>query len=204
MSMAALLRRRPRVHTVPVNLGESSIAALADRVRQLLTDRNVLVVLDVVTFEFFDQHTLTALTDLVDSDDRISLRGLDDYAETLLTAQAPPAEIVDVRTAAERSLTHLASVTVINAVVDGQPLDDATWDDALTLARAAGRHMVTLDLRAFPALTAHQALSLAEFTADLVRELRMLIVVNAHPRVADQLRVAGLHGELLLGIDDQI
>ena len=200
--MAALLRRRPRVHTVPVNLGETSIPALAGHVRQLLTDPRAVVVLHVVTFEFFDEHTLAALTDLVDSDDRISLRGLDDYAETLLTAQAPAAEVVDVRTAAERSLTHLATVTVVTAVMDGQPLDDATWDDALTLARAAGRHLVTLDLRGFPALTAHQALSLAEFTADLERELRMMIVVNAPPRVADQLRVAGLHGALLLGTDE--
>ena len=201
--MAALLRRRPHVHTLSINLGETSIPALADQVHQLLIHRHTVVVLDVVAFEFFDEHTLTALTNLVDSDDRISLRGLDDFAETLLTAQAPAAEVVDVRTAAERSLTHLATVTVITAVTEGNPLDDVTWDDALTLAHAARRQMVTLDLRGFLGLTAHQMFSLAEFTADLEREHRMLVVVNATPRVADQLRVAGLHGELLMGTDDQ-
>lgn len=201
--MAALLRRRPRVLVVPVSLGVTSVGALADRVRELLSDRHVLVVLDVVTFEFFDEHTLAALTDLVDSDDRISLRGLDGYAETLLTAQAPQADVVDVRTAAERSLTHLANVTVVTAVTSGQPLDDATWDEALTLARDAGRHIVTLDLRAFPHLSAHQTLSLAEFTADLHHDHKVLMVVNAAPRVTEQLRVAGLHGELLMGTDEQ-
>ena len=201
--MAALLRRRLRVRTVPINLGETSIEALTHRVRQLLIDRQAYVLLDVVSFEFFDEHTLAALTELIDSDDRIGVRGLDTYAETLLTAQTRPEDVVDVRSTAERSLIHLATVTVLTAVASGQPLDDATWDDALTLARTAGRHIVTLDLRGFANLTAHQALSLAEFTADLERELRMLIIVNAGSHVADQLRVAGLHGELLMGTGEQ-
>jgi hypothetical protein len=157
----------------------------------------------VLTFDFFDEHTLTALTDLVDSDDRIGLRGLDNYAHTLLTPQASASDVVDVRTASERSLAHLATVTVVTAVTAGRPLDDASWDEALTLAEAAGRRVVTLDLRGFPPLTAHPTLSLAEFTADLARDLRMLVIVNAAPRVADQLRVAGLHGELLMGTDDE-
>jgi len=200
--MAALLRRRPRVRTVPINLGETSIEELTAHVRQLLLDRQAYVLLDVVGFEFFDEHTLAALTDLIDSDDRIGVRGLDAYAETLLIPQARSGDVVDVRTVAERCLIHLASVTVITAVASGQPLDDAVWDEVLSLAGSARRHIVTLDLRAFPNLSAHQTLSLAEFSADLERELRMLIIVNAASHVADQLRVAGLHGELLMGTDD--
>src|SRR5437763_11739085 len=99
--MSALLRRRPRVRTVPISLGETSIEALSRRVRQLLIDRQAYVVLDVVSFEFFDEHTLAALMELIDSDDRIGVRGLDTYAETLLTAQTRPEDVMDVRTAAE-------------------------------------------------------------------------------------------------------
>src|SRR5205807_7085680 len=127
---------------VPINLGETSIEELTARVRQLLVDRQAYVLLDVVGFEFFDEHTLEALTELIDSDDRIGVRGLDAYAETLLTAQTHPDDVFDIRTTAERCLIHLASVTVITAVASGQPLDDAVWDDVLTLAGSAGRHIV--------------------------------------------------------------
>lgn len=196
--MAALLRRRRSVHTFAVRLGETPLTELADHVRRALLDRHVDVVLDVVDFEYFDENTLTALTDLAGSDDRITLRGLDHYGESLLS---PTQAVVDVRTTAERALTHLAAVTVVTAVVDDSRLDDASWDEALTLSLEARRPLVTLDLRGVPVLSAHQTLSLAEFSADLFHELRMLIIVNASTHVAAQLRVAGLHGRLLMRTD---
>ena len=186
----------PRTVVIPVALGTTDLDDVRKQVARALRRRRVHVVLDVIDFEYFDETTVSALLDLAD-DDRVELRGMDNYASALLDAQ--PATVVDVRSAAERMVTNLEMVTVISGTRQNQPLDDLTWEQALALATAGGRKVVTVDLRHIDALTAHQLLVLAEFSADLVHAERTLVIVNVTPHVDRQLRTCGLHGDLLIG-----
>ena len=176
----------PRTVIVPVTLGVSDLDDIRGEVRRILRRGRVRVVLDVVDFEYFDEQTLSALTDLAATDDRLELRGVDNYATVLLDAQA--AGVVDVRSAAERMLTNLDMVTVITAARQNRPLDDLTWQEALSLAAAGGRAVVTVDLRDVDALSAHQLLTLAEFSADLARATMTLVIVNETGHLDRQLR----------------
>lgn len=132
--MAALLRRRrPPPRILDYTLGRSSLAAVAATVIDLLHDPHQLVVVQVSGFDDFDEDELAAINDLSTWSPRIHVRGLEDFAERLL----PPPAVVDIRSHAERSVTHLAAVTVLTAVAGGRPLSDHELDAALQLALRA-------------------------------------------------------------------
>ncbi|MBV9291235.1 MAG: hypothetical protein JO222_02205, partial [Frankiales bacterium] len=96
--------------------------------------------------------------------------------------------------AAERAITHLTGVTVVTATADGAPLGDHEMDEALRLAVRADRGIVTIDLRHVARLSPAQVLALAETSAELHADDRMLVFVNTTEAVGDQLRTAGLSG----------
>lgn len=197
--MSARLRRLRRA-VLPVHLGRTDLDELAATVRLLLASASEAIVLDVVGFDYFDEdalHALVAIGEL--APDRVEVRGLDAYASALLPDK--PA-VIDARTAAERAVSHLASVTVVTAVVDGAVLDDAGWSEAITFALSARRQLVTIDLRSVAELSPGQLLTLAEASAELWRDLRTLLLVNATGTVAQQLKVAGLSGGLRLSVDE--
>lgn len=200
--MAPLLRRHrssPRVITY--TLGRSSHDALVAAITRALSDPHQRVVVNVVGFDFFDIDELTALAELPSRFDRLTINGLDRYADQLV---GDPPATVDVRSVAERAVTHLDAVTVVTAVVDGSPLDDGAWEQALQLALTAQRAIVAVDLRAVAQLSPAQTLTLAEASAELHRDLRTLILVNAGPETAAQLRTAGLSGGLRMSLEDLI
>jgi anti-anti-sigma regulatory factor len=127
--------------------------------------------------------------------------GLDAFVDQVLPP-GPPA-VLDLRTDAERAVTHLTDVSVVTAITAGLPLSDDEFERALHLASQAGRSIVTIDLRHVDQLSPAQILALAEHSAELHHDIRTLIIVNATTVVAAQLRKAGLSGGLRMSIDDQ-
>jgi anti-anti-sigma regulatory factor len=188
---AALRRWHPRTRVISFHLGRTSLTALSAAVTDMLADPAISVVVEVNGFDYFDETELTKLVDLVAAEPRLSLHGLEQYADRLI-ADAPGT--IDVRSRAERAVLHLSSVTVVTGIVDGHPLDDSTWQEALCIAFDAGRPMVTVDLRALAALSVGQVLALAELSADLHRAGRQFLLVNVGHEVAAQIRQAGLSG----------
>ena len=199
--MSALLRRRHRLPTViEYTLGHSSLASVAATVVKLLRDPDENIVVKVVGFDYFDEQDLTAISDLASWSPRVEVVGLDAFADMLL----PPASVIDVRSMAERALTRLSSVAVVTVLVDGQPLTDHEFEDALQLALSAGPDILTVDLRHLAQLTPAQVLAIAEASAELHRQSRTLILVNTTTAVAHQLRRGGLSGALRMTADELI
>jgi len=186
------LPRRPSVSVIDVTLGRSPIAAVAATVVQLLRDPGRTVIINVNRFSYFDEHDLAALVDLTTWSPRVLLIGLDRYAEIVL----PTAPMIDVRSAAERAVSHLSSVTVVTAAPDGHPLDDHEFSVALAAAVAAGRATVAVDLRGVEFLSPAPLLALAETSAELRLTRNTLIIANAVRLVEEQIRLGGLSGGL--------
>jgi anti-anti-sigma regulatory factor len=197
-ALSALLRRRRTQPTVIEHIiGRSSLADLAAAVLRLLREPDRRIVVRVVGFDYFDQNDLAAIADLSTWSPRVDVEGLDSFADLLL-----PQQVVDVRSAAERAVTHLSNVTVITAIVDRSPLDDREFEKALSLAVAGGRDIVTVDLRHLEQLSPAQLLAIAESSADVQRQQRTLILVNTTGVVAEQLRRGGQSAVLRMTVDD--
>jgi hypothetical protein len=188
--------QRPLV--VECVLGRTSLASIASTVTALLRDEQRIVVLHVSGFDYFDEHDIAALQDLASWSDRLSVVGLENYAEHVLPAPAR----VDVRSTAERAVVHLSGVSVVTAIVDGRPLDAHELDEALRLAVTHGRGIVTVDLRYLETLSPAAALGIAETWAELQCALRTMILVNATALAAEQLRSSGVSGALGLAVEE--
>ncbi|MBV9291979.1 MAG: hypothetical protein JO222_05965 [Frankiales bacterium] len=189
--MSALLRRRqPRARVIDYTVGRTSLADVAASVFDALAVSRQRVCVQVNGFDYFDQDELTALTDMATWSPRVQIVGLESFVDHLL----PAPRAVDVRSAAERAITHLSGVTVVTATADGAPLGDHEMDEALRLAVRGDRGIVTIDLRHVARLSPAQALALAETSAEMHADDRMLIFVNTTEAVGDQLRTAGLSG----------
>lgn len=199
--MSALLNRRHRAPRVlRYVLGRSCLADCASAVVKALRDGTQDVVVQVSGFDYFDENELMALADIATWSPRIRVVGLDAYAELLLPTTTR--ESVDVRSRGERAVKNLTAVTVVTAMVDARPLDDHEWEHALTLAVRGARAIVTADLRHLDRFSPAQLLSLAEASAELARDLRTLVIVNATTATAEQVRNAGLSGELRMSVAD--
>jgi hypothetical protein len=196
--LVSLRRRVPQPYVIECVLGRCSLATIAATVAKLLRDEERHVVVQINGFDYFDEHDLAALTDLATWSERVEVVGLDAFAQQLL----PAPTTVDVRSAAERAVTHLSGVTVVTAINDGRPLDDNELDETLRLAKMAGRAIVTVDLRHVENLPPAQVLTVAETWSELQRSLRTMILVNATTLVAEQLRSGGVSGALGLTTDE--
>ena len=193
--------RRSDPAVIRVHLGRTNLTEVALEVDAALADPRARVTVLIEGFEYFDLESLGQLTALADrATGRVDIKGLDLFATAV--GGRPSRPVIDVRARAERAVALLANVAVVTAVVDARILDDAELETALNIALASGRDIVTLDLRNLGELTPGQSLAIAETSADLYRNLRQLILVNAGSDVARQLRRAGLSGGLRLSIDD--
>lgn len=180
--------------TLPVHLGRDDMTEVARRCETAARGGDDLVV-EIVGFDYFDQDSLDALTRLVDrSMGHVVVRGLDDFVDAVCPQ---PLAIVDLRSVTERALRHLSSVSV----VVGRELDETSWELALEAADAAGRPIVTLDLLYVSELSPRALIDVGELSAQLQRNGRQLILVNANPTIAHQLERAGLSGGLRMSVD---
>jgi hypothetical protein len=188
-----------------VHLGRTDLVELGTAVEEILADRAAHVVIVIEGFEYFDLDSLGQLTAIADRPDgRVEIFGLDLYGVALAGELGRGPDVVDIRPRAERAVVLLGQVAVVTCIVDGHVLDDAELFGALTLARQSRRNIVTIDVRNVAELSPAQSLAIAELSADLFRELRQLILVNAGSTVARQLKRAGLSGGLRLSVDDFI
>jgi hypothetical protein len=203
--MSSWFARRPvatvprRTTTISVHLGRTSLAQLRSQVQRFLIDDDCRVVLSITGYDYFSQDTLGELTSIVDSSSgRVSLRGLDDYADALL----PDAGTIDLRDQAQRAVTTLHTTVIVTVANAGRMLTKTELAHALELAVDTGLPIVTVDFRHIDELTPAIQLELAELSAVLVRLARTLLIVNANGRVASQIKAAGLSGSLHMGVED--
>lgn len=187
-----------RTTTISVHLGRTPLAELEAQVGRFLAADDGLVVVAIVGFDYFSENTLGALTALVDrGSGRVTLRGLDGFAEALLAES----DAIDVRDLSDRAVTTLRTTVVVNAHIGGRELGVGEFARALHAAVDTGLPMVTVDFRHVDELAPATQLELAEMSAVLHRAGRTLLLVNANARIAEQLKPAGLSGSLHLAVE---